>query len=64
MKAIELKEGKACKCSNRHCVGPDGRYYWYNLRTKILYSTDPHTDSNPKKAVGSFILGKIKINQL
>jgi hypothetical protein len=64
MKSIELKRGIACKCSNRAYTGSNGLNYWYNYISKIIYSTDPHKYKNPKRAIGSFILDGIKINQL
>ncbi len=64
MKTIVLTEGKACKCANRNYKGSDGKDYWYNLGSGILFSTDPHKTYNPKKAIGVFELKNKRIIQL
>jgi hypothetical protein len=56
MKTIKLTRSKLCKCYCNEHKGDDNNTYWYNRRTKIVYSTDCH-NKNPKKAIGKFIVG-------
>lgn len=62
MKIIKLTISKLCKCPCREYKGNDNNIYWYNSKTKIVYSTDCHNE-NPKKAIGKFIINNETIIQ-
>ena len=50
---IILKPDKSCKCFCRRYKDKNGKYYWYNIKTHLVYLTDCH-EENPILAKGKF----------